>query len=291
LHRAGVSGQIGSLSSPLEARFIPFAEEQPMPSKHAHFASHPFLRIGKAPAKRDRRNIQLGYLLKVETQPRLPKQWDFDADVAISPIPTPMFANDRVGNCLIASRAHMTLRFEYFEQGRVLDIPDTVVIREYHRERNRLASEKKGLHMLDSLKAWRKLGWTIDRKKYRIFAFAEIDRKNVEEIKTAIHRLHGVYAGLALPNAAYEQIMRGQRWDLVPGPNGKPNPKNGHCVYLCGYTKAGPVCVTWGRKQAMTWDFFTACSDEAYAIVDARDPFLKNSLVDIQQLKGMLAKL
>ena len=59
-----------------------------MPTKQARFEGHPFLRIGKAPAKRDRRNIQLGYLLRMEDVRKSPVQWDFDADVAIAPIPT-----------------------------------------------------------------------------------------------------------------------------------------------------------------------------------------------------------
>jgi hypothetical protein len=262
-----------------------------MPTNHAHFASHPFLRTGKAPAKRDQRNIQLGYLMKTKARPKLPAQWDFDADVAADPIPTPMFANDRVGNCLIASRAHMTLRFEYFEQGKILSIPDAVVIDEYRREIRRMAQAKKRLHMLDSLKSWRKRGWTIRGKNYRIYAFAELDRSDTQQVKTAVRHLHGVYAGFALPNSAYEQILRGQRWHVTSGPMGEPNPSNGHCVYVCGYTKDGPVCVTWGRKQAMTWDFFARCSDEAYAIVDARDPFIKHSLVDLDHLKGILDSL
>ena len=262
-----------------------------MPTKQARFEGHPFLRIGKAPAKRDRRNIQLGYLLRMEDVRKSPVQWDFDADVAIAPIPTPMFANDRVGNCLIASRAHMTLRFEFFSRGRLLDIPDAVVIDEYKRELRRMANEKKHLHMLDSLKSWRKRGWNINGKNYSILAFAEIEPKRIKQVKTAVCHLHGVYTGLALPNCAYEQIMRGKPWDIIPGPSGAANPNNGHCVYICGYTKTGPVCVTWGRKQSMTWRFFTTCCDEAYAIVDKRDPFIKHSLVDLTQLKGMLTRL
>jgi hypothetical protein len=84
---------------------------------------------------------------------------------------------------------------------------------------------------------------------------------------------------------------RGRPWDIVPGPDGKPNPRNGHCVYVCGYTEKGPVCVTWGRKQQMTWKFFTACCDEAYSIVDERDPFVKNSPVDPDKLQAILDQL
>jgi len=88
-----------------------------------------------------------------------------------------------------------------------------------------------------------------------------------------------------------DQINRGQVWDVVPGPNGKRNPKNGHCVYLCGYTDQGPVCVTWGQKQAMTWRYFTAYCDEAYSVVDNRDRFVKKSPIDLPKLDAILAQL
>jgi hypothetical protein len=62
-------------------------------------------------------------------------------------------------------------------------------------------------------------------------------------------------------------------------------------VYVCGYTKNGPVCVTWGQKQPMTWKFFTTCCDEAYAIVDNRDSFVANSPVNVKKLKEYLDQL
>ena len=103
--------------------------------------------------------------------------------------------------------------------------------------------------------------------------------------------LNGVYVGLALPNSWQEQMQRGQAWHVVPGPAGRPNPNNGHCVYVCGYTSAGPVCVTWGKKQQMSWEYLATYCDEAYAIVDGRDLFLKNSPVDEAKLESLLNRL
>jgi len=83
-----------------------------MPEQKLHLKIHPFFKLGKNPAKRDKRNIKLAAILK--KIPAVPPQWDFDGDVAKTPIPTPMFLNDNLGDCVIAGRAHMTLRFEYF---------------------------------------------------------------------------------------------------------------------------------------------------------------------------------
>lgn len=186
----------------------------------------------------------------------------------------------------------MTIRFEYFEQSyKILKITDEQVIKEYKREGGSMVEEEQGLNMLDSLKRWRKEGWKLGRCKYRIHAFVELDRSDPNEMKVAIRYLNGAYVGFQLPNSFQEQIERGLPWDIIPGPDGKPNPRNGHCVYLCGYTENGPVCVTWGRKQQMTWNFFTTCCDEAYAIVDERDPFVKNSPVDITKLESILNQI
>jgi hypothetical protein len=251
---------------------------------------HPFFKLGKAPAKRDKRNIRFAAVLK--KLPPVPAQWDFDIDIAKNPIPVPVFANDWLGDCVIAGRAHMTLRLEYFEQGgKILPITDKIVIDEYKREGGSMSPGQQGLIMLDSLNCWRKKGWTITRQKYSIHAFTELKRGDINEIKVAIRYLGGAYVGIALPDCWRDQIDRGQPWDIIPGPEGKPNPQNGHCVYICGYTSSGPVCVTWGRKQSMTWNFLAACCDEAYAIVDDRDSFVKNSPVDLKKLDGILDTL
>ncbi|MDD2898202.1 MAG: hypothetical protein PHI31_05760 [Desulfuromonadaceae bacterium] len=253
--------------------------------------NHPFMKLGKNPAVRDTRNIKLAAVLR-RALPPVPEQWDFDLDFAKGPIPTPVFANDWLGDCVIAGRAHMTLRFEYFEQSKtILKITDNEVVKEYQREGGSMVEGEQGLNMLTSLKSWRKDGWKAARRKYKIHAFVELDPSNIQEVKVAIHQLTGTYIGLSLPNCFQEQMERGLAWDLVPGPAGKPNPKQGHCVYVCGYTAIGPVCITWGKKQQMTWKFFTACCDEAYAIVDERDRFVKKSPVDLVALESILQQL
>ena len=92
--------------------------------------THKFFKLGKAPATKDSRNLKLATLLKAV--PRLPKVYDFD--LAHPGIPTPIFGNDVHGDCVIAGRAHQTLRFEDIEQGSVLMISDKDVLKEYFKE-------------------------------------------------------------------------------------------------------------------------------------------------------------
>jgi hypothetical protein len=221
-------------------------------------------RFGKRPPRRDARNLRFAEL--VEKAPRLPEEYDFDGRYAQAP--TPMFANDAHGDCVIAGRAHQTLRFEYVEQHRMLAIDDADVLREWRRENG---GTEDGLVVLDSLKEWRSGGWRVGRASYRIAAFTEVDRTRELEVRRAIYMQVGIGIGLTLPYDAVPAFEAGRTWDVAEGPGGEIDPLAGHYVYCCGYTREGPVCVTWGRRQPMTWAFFERYCDEAYAMVDAPD--------------------
>src|SRR5206468_10832394 len=126
------------------------------------------------------------------------------------------------------------------------------------------------------------------KKRYHIKAFAEIDRASRQEIKRAIFADIGVGLGFTLPDSAITQFHAGKRWDVVSGPSSRPNPRNGHYVHAPGYTTAGPVCVTWGRKQQMTWAFFAKYCDEAYAIIDAVNTARKKRVLDNKKIDAFL---
>ena len=104
---------------------------------------HPIFKLGKKPAKRDRRNLPLTSILREPV--KVPDEYDFDTSHA--GVPTPVFANDRLGDCVIAGRAHQTLRFELVEQQKVIRITDGEVVREYLLE---TGGADSGLIVLDS---------------------------------------------------------------------------------------------------------------------------------------------
>lgn len=251
-------------------------------SKTKGIHHHAFFKLGKAPAKEDKRNFKFAALLKAA--PPTPLEYDFD--VRHPGIPTPMFANDVRGDCVIAARAHLTLRFEDIEQGSILMITDNDVVKEYFKE---TGGADDGLILLDSLKAWRQLGWRAARQKYKINAFAQITPTDHQEVQAAIYLLTAAYVGLALPQSAQGQVQTGQAWTVVDGPSAAPNSWGGHCVMIPGYNATGPVCVTWGRKQQMTWAFFDKYCDEAYAVVDDKDSV--KSKLDVAKLLEALQSI
>lgn len=245
-------------------------------SKNAYF------RLGKSPAKRDARNLQLRALLKKAV--KLPTEYDFD--LKHQAVPTPMFGNDQFGCCVISGRAHQTLRFELVEQKKVISITTKEVVDEYLAQSG---GEDSGLIMLDSLRLWRKQGWLAERKRYNIRAFSEVNRARLNEMKTAIFLNLGVGIGLRLPSSAERELTAGKPWTTTTGAGSKPNSWGGHYVYVSGYTRLGPTCVTWGAKQQMSWRFYTAYCDEAYAIIDDLNTAKKRATLDGSKLDAFLA--
>ena len=216
-------------------------------------------KLGRLPTKHDKRNIQFADILLKPL--KIPLDYDFDEK---NPVPTPMFANDRFGDCVLAGRSHQTLRFELLEQKQLISISDKDVINEYFKE---TGGADDGLVVLNSLNLWRKIGWKINRKTYKIKAYSQITPKDQELVRQAIYLNIGVGLGISFPASAMTQFIKGQVWDVV----NRTTIEGGHYVLCTGYNQVGPVCVTWGRKQQMTWAFWNKYAQECYTIIDARN--------------------
>jgi hypothetical protein len=245
---------------------------------------HKVFKLGKAAAKKDARNLKFAALL-MAAAPALPASYDFD--LSHPGIPTPMFGNDVHGDCVMAGRAHQTLRFEDIEQGSVLMITDKEVLKEYFKE---TGGADSGLVVLDSLNLWRQKGWKVGKHTYKIKAFAQVNFTNKQQVRQAIYSDVGIGLGVQLPIAAQDQIQSGQPWDVTSGPDAVRGSWGGHYVFVPGYTPKGPVCVTWGRKQQMTWAWLNKYCDEAYAIFDARNRF-KKKLISEARIDAFLSQL
>lgn len=282
------------------------------------------LKLGKLPAVEDplNRTIPLSAILIPENLPPLPAAFDVD-----DPIQSVwggvddhfVYRNagpDAVGDCVKAARAHHTLRLEMFEQKKQIEITDDEVVAEYFRESG---GRDTGLILLNAMKDWRKQGWDIGGKHYTIYAFAKVDWKDHDQVKHAIHLLAGINFGMLVFTKDIEQFQNGQGWRLT-GQDGKF--RGGHGVYGCkyrdqeqaelgrllairaeengghawlprpdiiGYEENGLWVMTWGVKQFMTWAFWDARVDEAYAVVDQRNDWQgKDSPLDIDKLDAYL---
>ena len=243
-------------------------------------------KLGKRDTKIDTRTIQLRTILK--ELPPLPDAWHIDDHLPVA-VPTPMFANDKLGDCVIAGRAHQTLRFECIEQQTCIDISDTDVIEEYYNEGCVLHQwlplhVDRGLVLLDALNHWRR-GWTIGGERYDVYAFAEIEPWDHREVMACVAFVSGIQAGIQVPSSVWKQFEANEVWDITT----ESRIEGGHCVYVNGYDTVGPKFVSWGRQCQMTWDFWKTFCDEAYGIVDNKNK--PDSVVDIEMLANILRQI
>lgn len=268
------------------------------------------VKLGKLPPKVDQRTIKMASLWKTAVCPSAPDSFDVDKSLTTETIDNPGFANDIWGDCVIAGRGHMTRRFELFEQKKLINITDQEILNEYwaegstslpypHRtilptpcqifQKIKSNHPDNGLVMVTSLNCWRKNGWTIGDKKYYIYAYAGVNWRDPAEVKATIYLLRGIYVGIALPSSAQKQYTLHQDWtDSQDAPNSWGN----HCVAVIAYDSQFLTCITWGRVQRMTWQFFLHFCDEAYAVLDNVDPWLGNaSPVDIPALDSILKEI
>ena len=260
-------------------------------------------KLGKNPAKIDKRTLKLKVILDAITLPALPVSYEVDVDGLKVAIPEQMFGNDAWGDCVICGRANQTLRFEQFQQDKIVPITTDICLNEYWSEEAQEGDGSackflnwiggrgwnyhpdNGLNMLDSLNEWRQKGWVLgDGNTYTIYAFAQLALQNAQELQYAVYLLGGAYIGIQVPQSAMDQFNAGQIWDV----SGDSTIVGGHCLYVEGFNETGPICITWGKRQPMTWNFYNTYCDEAYALVMNRDIFVSNNPCDVNLLDNYL---
>jgi len=244
-------------------------------------------KLGKLPAVIDKRTITLSSILREELLPPLPETYDIDT--ALDGIEDNfMYNNSKYGDCVIAARAHQTLRFEKFEQTTQIPITDQEVIDQYFKE---TGGADRGLVLLSSLKSWRNEGWTAAGKHYTIYAYASVDWKNHDQVKHCIHLLGGVNFGMRVYQTDMDQFQAGEEWQLT-GNDGRLLGGHGVYLYAYSYDNWGLWCMTWGKRVKMTWDFWDARIDEAYGIVDNKNHWMEHdSPVDVELLDSYLDEI
>lgn len=231
---------------------------------------HPIYKTGKRKAKFEIGTHAFAPLIVAGQSPP-PEEYFFDT---LHPeVPAPVFANDKLSDCVVAARAHQTLRFELLEQGKIIAITDQDVTTEYFSESG---GQDNGLVILDSLKEWRDKGWLINDEQYTIRNFATINWRVRNEIKLAIIADVGVFVGVQLPVDAANQIQQGQPWDITTGNGSAEGSWGGHAILITGYDSEYLTCITWGVRQRLSWAWFERYCDEAYAVFDAADNFNPN---------------
>jgi hypothetical protein len=225
------------------------------------------LKLGKQPAKHDPRTLKLGnYIVGIPATPSS-VSWLYKPEHEF-PFTWRMFKNDIIGCCAIAGPAHIEMIWTHNASETPFDPTDDQVVSEYSLISGYDPKDPytdNGCVLIQVMNAWRNNG-LFGRK---ILGYASINPQNIEHIKTAIHLFGAINIGLLLPASAQNQ---NDIWDVTDhslSGDAAPGSWGGHCVVIGAYDSAQKqfTCITWGNHKTMTWDFFKAYCDEAYAMV------------------------
>jgi hypothetical protein len=102
------------------------------------------------------------------------------------------------------------------------------------------------------------MGWTL-------VGYGLVNWTHTKAVKQAIWKFGAVYLGINLPKSAQNQAV----WDIVDeslSGDSAPNSWGGHCIVAVDFDADYVTVITWGMLQKMTWAFWNAYVDEAYAV-------------------------
>ncbi|MBZ5658271.1 MAG: hypothetical protein LAO56_23665 [Acidobacteriia bacterium] len=196
----------------------------------------------------------------------LPAKYNVD-DACPGLVPR-VYMNDQLNDCVIAARAHQTVRLDYNSGPTLIpDISDTEVSNEYHAE---AGAFDVGIVVSHSLARWQTQGWLAGGVQRYIGDFSGPLSLNgtgalagdattdltLAGLQTCVVEHTGVQIELKLPVG----ITFDNKNSFGPGNDWTDTNKRTslrHVILLTGYDQAGFIGITWGAQQRMTWAFLT----------------------------------
>lgn len=177
----------------------------------------------------------------------------------------PMLGNDKENCCTCAAAAHMIHLWSAAWKQPVM-VDEAHVLAAYIMVSQGASG---GAEMIDVLHYWHQNG--INERK--LLQFVAIQPDDPKELRTAIFLFGSAYLGFNLPDFVMPSCSNPSIDWVLPegGATGEaaPRPANGHCVAAIGFDENRLHVVSCGSVRSMSWDFYTAYNEEAYAVLSS----------------------
>jgi hypothetical protein len=222
------------------------------------------LKLGKSAARHDARTLLLASYLTAAL-PTAPGSFDLTTKVTS----WGMMENDQLGDCTCAAAGHLIMEWTVNAKGKMITPTDKQIVSAYSAITGYnpvTGANDNGAAEIDVLNYWRQSGIA----GHKIGAYMALEPSNHNHIMDSVYLFGGCYIGMQLPISAQAQTQNHQPWSVPPGGangDGKPGSWGGHAIPVMAYDSRGVTVVTWGALQSMTWSFWAAYCDEAYAIL------------------------
>jgi hypothetical protein len=249
------------------------------------------LKLGKAVARHDPRTLLLASYVS-GTLPTPPTSLDLTTKVKS----WGMMENDQLGDCTCAAAGHLLMEWTANSGKKTFTPTDKQIVAAYSAITGYnpiTGANDNGAVEVDVLNYWRQSGIA----GHKIGAYVALEPANHTHIMDSVFIFEGCYIGVQLPISAKAQVQNKQTWSVPPGGttgDGAKGSWGGHAVPVVAYDTRGVTVVTWGALQSMTWSFWEAYCDEAYAILST--DYLNGKKTtpggfSLQQLQADLADL
>lgn len=196
--------------------------------------------------------------------PPVPATVDYTTRVAT----WPMFDNDTLGDCAIATVGHMIQLYTSYTRptAEIMTIPEIIEFYELAGGYNPAnPATDQGCVISDVLRLWNARGVSVGGYMDRISGFIRVDPLVATETKYSLWWFGAVYIGVQLPIA----WQTAHSWDLpanLLGDNA-PGSWGGHAIPIVAYDADGVTVITWGEKMKMSWAAMHAYCDESWAVI------------------------
>jgi hypothetical protein len=224
------------------------------------------LKLGKHPVRHDPRTLLMASYLTTAL-PAAPATFDVSKKVHS----WGMMENDQIGDCTCAAAGHLLMEWTENAKGKMFTPTDKQIVAAYSAITGydpTTGANDNGAQELDVLNYWRQTGIA----GHKISAYMALEPANHTHVMDSVYIFGGCYIGVQLPKTAQAQTQNHQPWSVPPSGttgDGAPGSWGGHAIPVVAYDSRGVTVVTWGALQTMTWEFWKAYCDEAYAILSS----------------------
>lgn len=218
------------------------------------------LKYGKLPPKAHPKTLMFEKYLKDPDIPPPPIKtyWGYK----VQPGQWGMLGNDTIGNCTVASIAHILMSATAHTGKMVAPTMDDV-LKVYSAVSGydpKTGLNDNGAYITDVLNYWQ----TVGIAGHKIAGWAKIPEKNLLRVHQAIWLFSALDCGFVMPLSAMLQFNSGMAWHHD---DNNTDVDGAHCVPLFNYGQLGLTGVTWAQLQQLTNQWFLEQCDEAYAVI------------------------
>lgn len=242
---------------------------------HVKFGANP------SPAHKLSRVLTLAsYVDQSKLTTFVPPVFDWSIDV-----PDSVDRNDELGCCVVAAQAKMVRSWTANSRGKAVMITDRDIEAEYSAGAGYDPTNPftdLGWDLLSGLSYWQRTGIA----GHKIGPYTSVNPCARHMMRAATYLFGGLYVAFDLPASCESQRV----WDRTQ--YGKSI--GFHCVTIQGVDSDDhPICLTWGYRQKMTWEFVADRCFEAYAVMS--DDYLQNGStiagLDVDRLRSDMRKI